>query len=81
MTESVQNAFNCGDWVRYKDTSCRVLGHWHDKQWHDRLVLGIPRDLESASGRKRVASWRFVGTALPETVELIKKRGKNNGSE
>lgn len=69
--------YDCGDWVRYKGIACRVLGHWHDKQWTDYLMLGVPRSIETVDGVKRVAGWKYTGKALPNRVELIKRRPKN----
>ncbi|KRL10746.1 hypothetical protein FD09_GL000889 [Schleiferilactobacillus perolens DSM 12744] len=73
--------YECGDWVRYKDTSCRVLGHWHDKQWTDYLMLGVPESIGTFQGVKQVVRWKFVGTVLPDAVELIKRRPKNEAVE
>lgn len=67
-----------GDWVRYKGVACRVLGYWHDKDWTDYLILGVHDGTESYQGRSRVTRWRACGRALPERVELIKRRPKEH---
>ena len=67
------NIYDVGDWVRYKGVTCRVIGHWHDKQWVDHLVLCVPENAGMLRKAKQVTSWRFVGTALPETVEPIEE--------
>jgi hypothetical protein len=70
--------YDHGDWVRYKGISCRVLGHWHDKQWTDYLILGVPDGIEDYAGGKRVTRWKYTGKALPDRVELIKRRPRND---
>lgn len=70
------NSYDVGDWVRYKGVPCRVIGHWHDKQWVDHLVLCVPENVGMLRKIKQATRWRFVGTALPETVEPINRQGE-----
>lgn len=72
------NSYDVGDWVRYKGSRCRVLGHWHDKQWVDHLVLGVPAGITISDGQRHVSGWSAAGKAEPSAVELIKRRPKNH---
>lgn len=72
------NSYDVGDWVRYKGVACRVVGHWHDKDWTEYLILGVHDGTESYQGKSRVTRWCACGKVLPEQVVLIKRRPKEH---
>ncbi|MFT8409882.1 MAG: hypothetical protein ABF743_10995 [Schleiferilactobacillus perolens] len=48
----------------------------NEKQWTDYLMLGVPGSVGTFRGVKQVIRWKFVGTVLPDAVDLIKRRPK-----